>query len=418
MNTQTFKTKKPLAQTYFIEANDELVKLGNFFTVGRHPSNDLVFLEDAFISQKHCRIEKASSGGYILKDLKSKNGTLLNGEKILEAPLKPYDEIQVGNSHFVYRESLEIKTGVPNSFYNSKNKSWNRELKRIPALGASDMPVLVMGPSGAGKEYIAKSLHFNSSRAYGEMVNLNCSAFSEQLIESELFGHIEGAFTGATKNRKGAFQQAKGGTLLLDEIGDLPLNLQPKLLRALENKEIRPVGSDKTIKTDVRIIASTHKNLFEKVESGEFREDLFYRLSALTVTAPKLINRMEDFETLLFDFAREFRVRFSPEAVTAFKKHDWPGNIRELKNLIMRASVIYSKTGVNLEEAEELLKSYTKPQVSDKLKTESTSTIKNIEKQMIMQTLKDNKGNQRKTAQDLGMPKSTLHDKIKRYLSE
>jgi len=268
MSTKTFQISQKKVESYYIESEGDVTPLGSFFSAGRHPSNTLAFLEDPFTSQKHCRIEKRPQG-YFLKDLQSKNGTYLNGERVLEAPLKAYDEIQIGNSTFIYRENLKLKTDIPELFYKSKNISWNSELKKIPAVGSSDMPVLIMGPSGAGKEYMSRSLHFNSSRAYSEFISLNCSAFSEQLVESELFGHLEGSFSGATKNRKGAFQQAKGGTLVLDEIGDLPLNLQPKLLRALENKEIRPVGSDKSIKTDVRIIASTHKDLLKKVESGD-----------------------------------------------------------------------------------------------------------------------------------------------------
>jgi len=419
MSTKTFDVKRKKPQSYYIESNNELTPLGTFFSVGRHPSNDLPFLDDAFTSQKHCRIEQKGQG-YVLKDLKSKNGTFLNGERVLEAPLKAYDEIQVGQSTFLYRESLEVKTNIPSSFYESKNLKWQKELKRIPAIGASDMPVLVMGPSGSGKEYLTKALHYNSSRAYGEVISLNCSAFSDQLIESELFGHLEGSFTGATKNRKGAFQQAKGGTLVLDEIGDLPLNLQPKLLRALENKEIRPVGSDKTIKTDVRIVASTHKNLYKKVESGEFREDLFYRLSALTIEVPSLNKRMEDFESILFNFAKEFKIRFSPDAIRTLKQHDWPGNIRELKNLVMRSSVLFKDEGVDKLKAEDLLEQCTRKTKSSPSFSiqNSGSMVKEMEKQMILKTLRENKGNQRKTASELGMAKSTLHDKIKKYLSE
>ncbi|MGH1467621.1 MAG: sigma 54-interacting transcriptional regulator [Bdellovibrionales bacterium] len=412
MSTKVIEAKKKPAERYFIEFEEQIVELGEFFSVGRHPSNHLVFFEDSFASQKHCRIEKKGNK-YILKDLKSKNGTFLNGEQVIEAPLKAYDEIQVGNSVFKYRESLDLDSKIPKEFYNSKNKKWKADLEKLPAYGASEMPVLILGPSGSGKEFAARSLHFNSSRAYGELVSLNCSAFNEQLIESELFGHLEGAFTGATKNRKGAFQQAKGGTLLLDEIGDLPLSLQPKLLRALENKEIRPVGSDKAIKTDVRIIASTHKNLFKKVQEGSFREDLFYRLHALTLNPPGLSDRMEDFEDLLFFFAREYRVRFSPDAISRLKEHTWPGNIRELKNLVLRASVIHSQKGVQEDDVEGLLGELSQSGVRI---PKSKSVVKEFEKQMILDALSANGGNQRKTAKELGMAKSTLHDKIKKYL--
>lgn len=411
MSTKVIEAKKASAERYFIEFDEQIVELGEFFSIGRHPSNHLVFFEDSFASQKHCRIEKKGSG-YILKDLKSRNGTFLNGEQVIEAPLKPYDEIRVGDSVFKYRESLDLDSKIPKEFYESKCKKWKADLEKIPAYGASEMPVLILGPSGSGKEFIARSLHFNSPRAYGELVSLNCSAFNEQLIESELFGHLEGSFTGATKSRKGAFQQAKGGTLLLDEVGDLPLSLQPKLLRALENNEIRPVGSDKAIRTDVRIIASTHQNLFKKIKEGTFREDLFYRLHALTLNPPGLSDRMEDFEDLLFFFARQYRVRFSPDAITRLKEHSWSGNIRELKNLVLRASVLHRQTGVQEDDIEDLLGEFA--QSSIKI-PKSKSVVKEFEKQMILDTLSANGGNQRKTAKDLGIAKSTLHDKIKKY---
>ncbi len=412
MNTKILETKKKPAERYFIEFEEKIIELDDFFSVGRHPSNNLVFFNDSFASQKHCRIEKKETQ-YILKDLKSKNGTFLNGEQVLQAPLKAYDQIQVGNSIFKYRESLDLDSKIPKEFYQSKNKKWKADLEKLPVYAASEVPVLILGPSGTGKEFVARSLHFNSPRAYGELVSINCSAFNEQLIESELFGHIEGAFTGATKSRKGAFQQAQGGTLLLDEIGDLPLALQPKLLRALENKEIRPVGSDKALKIDVRIIASTHKNLFKKVQDSSFREDLFYRLHTLTLNPPGLSERMEDFEDLLFFFARQYRVRFSPEAISKLKEHPWLGNIRELKNLVQRASVIYSQKGVQSDSVEGLLGKF----YQNKAKIpKSKSVVKEFEKQMILQTLSKNSGNQRKTAKDLGIAKSTLHDKIKKYL--
>lgn len=416
MSTKVLERKKRKIEGHYLEFNEELIPLKDFFSVGRHPSNHLVFFEDPFVSQKHCRIEK-KNGHYILKDLKSSNGTFLNGEEVFEAPLKSFDEISVGQSTFKYRENLDLETHIPQEFYSSKNTLWQKELDKIKDYGASEMPVLILGPSGAGKELVARSLHFKSPRSYEKLISLNCSSFNSQLIESELFGHIEGSFTGATKSRKGAFQEAKGGTLLLDEIGDLPLDLQPKLLRALENNEIRPVGSDKAIKTDVRIIASTHKDLFKKVKEGSFREDLFYRLHALCIKPPSLTSRMEDFETLLFDFARQNRIRFSYGAIQELKKHSWPGNIRELKNTVLRASVIYKQKGVEREDVADLIDVL--PQEKSLLPSApSDSLVKEMEKQMILDSLKANGGNQRKTAQALGMPKSTLHDKIKRYLGQ
>ncbi len=416
MITKVLEPKRPKTEVSYIISNDKVFEIDNYFTIGRHPSNNLVFFEDSFASQKHCRIEKRLDS-YVIKDLRSKNGTFVNGALILEAPLKTNDEIRCGESSFIFKEDLEKSTGIPKEFYSSKNAKWRSELNKIQAFGSSEMPVLILGPSGTGKEFIAKALHFNSPRAYSELVSVNCSAFNAQLIESELFGHLEGSYTGATKNRKGAFQQAKGGTLLLDEIGDLPLDLQPKLLRALENNEIRPVGSDKATKIDVRIIASTHKNLLEKVRTGEFREDLYYRLQTLTLHPPALKERLEDFEGLLFQFSREHRIRFSPESIKLLKKYSWPGNIRELKNIVKRASVIYRGQGVQAKDISDLLDNHTSKADGFKIVSKpETSIVKELEKKLILETYEANNRNQRKTAYELGIPKSTLHDKIRSYL--
>ncbi|WP_374032992.1 sigma 54-interacting transcriptional regulator [Bdellovibrio bacteriovorus] len=197
----------------------------------------------------------------------------------------------------------------------SRNEVWNEELQTLSNVAKTEFPVLILGPSGTGKDVIAQALHENSLRDKGPFVSVNCSALSETLIESELFGHVKGSFTGAINDRKGAFEAARGGTLFLDEIGDLSYSLQAKLLRALENNEIRPVGADRNVRTDVRIIAATHQNLSEKIREGLFRSDLYFRLNVVSVAPPALALRMEDFEELLYTFARKMRVRFS------FRRH-------------------------------------------------------------------------------------------------
>ena len=249
------------------------------------------------------------------------------------------------------------------------------------------------------------------------MVSVNCSALSESLVESELFGHIKGSFTGATENRKGAFEAARGGTLFLDEVGDLPLSLQPKLLRALENSQIRPVGSDRSLETDVRIVAATHQDLKKLVFEERFRADLFFRLHVVQLQTPALKDRKEDFEDLIYDFARSMRVRFSFGAVQYLKNHDWPGNIRELKNVVARAKAFWGLEEITEATAAQLIDHL--PALSDSIDGNSfkpsRSVIKEIELEMIKSRLIANRGNQRKTAVDLGMPKSTLHDRIKTY---
>ena len=240
---------------------------------------------------------------------------------------------------------------------------------------------------------------------------------SENLIESELFGHVRGAYTGATEDRKGAFEAARGGTLFLDEIGDLPLSLQPKLLRALENSEIRPVGSDRSIKTNVRIISATHKNLKQRVMKGEFREDLYHRLNICRVTPPPLVNRMEDFEALLYQFAKEQRVGFSFNAIEMLKNHSWPGNIRELKNVVLRAAAYFPGKRIQTDDIKQLIEPIRseEDQSTTFVDDGDLPPMKEIERNLILSKLQKHFGNQRRVAEELRMPKSTLHDKLKSY---
>lgn len=388
-------------------------KLENLFLIGSENTalNPLTQLES-----RMARIEK-SNENYLIRDLRSPIGTLVNGTKIIEAYLQDGDLIQVGRHTFTFtlRSEQDFKTPTK-ALPTSRNEEWNLQLQSIPNLAQTNFAVLILGPSGAGKEVLADALHKNSFRRNGPFMRVNCSALTETLIESELFGHIKGSFTGAIADRKGAFEAARGGTLFLDEIGDLPYGLQAKLLRALENNEIRPVGSDRTIKTDVRIVAATHKQLKEKIKEGEFRMDLYYRLNVIQLMAPALNERPEDFEDLLFHFAREYRVRFAPDAVTKLKKHTWPGNIRELKNTVARASVLLKGQSIDASKIHRILDQL--PDDNHYLNSKPTndlSVIKEIEKQMIVKRLAANNGNQRQTSRDLGMPKSTLHDRIKLY---
>ena len=326
-------------EALLIGKNQTLFSVKEFTTLGTDSQNTIqVTSEQA--SERHARIE-AKNDAYMIRDLRSETGTFVNGTRIHEAWLNDGDLIQIGGDEYVFATALpQLEKGIG---LKSKNEIWNRQLQSLGNVALTNFPVILLGPSGTGKEVLAESLHRHSSRSAGPFVRVNCSALTETLVESELFGHIKGSFTGAINDRKGAFESARGGTLFLDEVGDLPYGLQAKLLRALENNEIRPVGSDRTVQTDVRIIAATHQNLAEKIMSGEFRSDLYYRLSVLTVTPPALSERMEDFEELLYFFAKQMRVRFSFGAIQQLKKHTWPGNIRELRNTIARACAFFPK---------------------------------------------------------------------------
>lgn len=404
--------QQPMTSAYLLPINQsdqEFYEVGDFLTIGREPNNTIQ-IQDPFISNRHLRIEKRARG-YLLRDMQSRNGTYINGTGVIEAYLQNNDKLLVGETLFVFSKLKQQQSPL-----KSDNEKWNMQLQRLPAIANTDFTVLILGPSGSGKEVISHWIHKNSNRRKEAYVTINCGALSENLIESELFGHVRGAFTGATEDRKGAFEAARGGTLFLDEIGDLPLSLQPKLLRALENCEIRPVGSDKNIKTDVRIVAATHKNLKQKVLKKEFREDLYHRLNICRVTPPPLIQRMEDFEGLLYQFSREQKVGFTFRAIESLKNHTWPGNIRELKNLITRAAAYFPGQRIEEEHLPQLLENTIEEEETYLHSAEAElPPLKEIERNLILSKLQKHFGNQRKVADELKMPKSTLHDKLKIY---
>ena len=231
-----------------------------------------------------------------------------------------------------------------------RHESMQRIQRLIEEVAPTDMPVLIQGPTGTGKELIARAVHFSSKRADRAMISCNCESFAHGVLESELFGHVKGAFTGALKDRKGRFDEADGGTLFLDEIGDLALETQIRLLRVLQEKEFEPVGSNTTRTADVRIITATNRNLETEVRESRFREDLYYRINAVTIEVPPLRSRLTDLPLLCSHFLRRLSASmdksvhgFTPAAMVRLEMHDWPGNVRELENVLMRA-VAMSKT--------------------------------------------------------------------------
>jgi len=398
-----------------MDGTEQRWDLTDYLNIGKDNSCS-VQIFDSYMADRHARIEIKGSTCTI-KDLRTESGTFVNGAQVLEALLKDGDLITLGSTDFVVHDSRVKKKEFS---LKSKCDYWNTQLETLSSVASTKHPVLLLGPSGTGKDVIAHALHQSSPMAKSPFVSVNCSALTETLVESELFGHIKGSFTGAIADRKGAFESARGGTLFLDEIGDLSYNLQAKLLRALENNEIRPVGADKSVKTEVRIVAATHQNLYQKIREGTFRADLFYRLNVITIETPSLKERSEDFEELLYMFARQMKVRFSFNAIQLLKKHDWPGNIRELRNVVARASALFPKKYIEEMHVDILLNkkerlAHAPTGVSYTSETNQMSVIREIEKQMILKRLAANGGNQKLTAIDLGMPKSTLHDRIRHY---
>ena len=407
--------KKSLPYGFLIWKNQkytEQKEIKGFLSIGRGETNQLV-LDDDYVSRHHARIEyKEDKELFILKDMNSKNGVFLNGNRIYQAALGHNDLIKIGQQVFTfsferYNQKWQLAT-------QSANEKWNEQLARLPHLAQNNFPILILGSSGTGKEVLSQLIHKNSSRSENTMVSINCGALTESLVESELFGHVKGSYTGAVSDRKGAFLSAKNGTLFLDEIGELPLSLQPRLLRAIETQEIKPVGSDRVLKTDVRIVAATHQNLKEKVEKKEFREDLYYRLNVVTIQVPNLQDRMQDFENFLEVFSMEQGISFSDLAVEELQKYSWPGNIRELKNIVARAKALFGNRTVDKKMAQTLLNQEESTNSSN-VDLKTSLNLKEIEKKLILNLLKKYRGHQTKVASELGMPRSTLNDRLNRY---
>lgn len=284
--------------------------------------------------------------------------------------------------------------------------------------------VLITGESGSGKELIARAIHFNSPRANKPFVAINCSAIPDTLLESELFGYVKGAFTGAAKDKKGLFEEADGGTLFLDEVGDLPVPLQVKLLRAIQEEEIRRVGASQSIKIDVRLITATLKDLSQEIKKGTFREDLYYRLNVLPIHLPALKERKEDIPLLVEHFTKRFNEEMdkaiegaSPECLQAMSDYSWPGNVRELENTIERAMVLETS---NLLTAEHLPDSIKNQEVNPAIKAAANElSIKKMmtimEQELIKKALEKTNGNRTWAAKLLEISHRALLYKIKRY---
>ncbi len=316
-------------------------------TGGRSAVNDLVITDKA-VSGAHFEI-LSREDGYLLKDLESTNGTFVGGVRIREVYLKPGTKFQVGHTVIRFQptdEMVEIALSSKDRFGKALGRSvpMREVFAVLERVAPSDLTVLISGETGTGKDVIAQGIHEKSDRRKGPFVVLDCSAIPRNLIESTLFGHEKGAFTGAVDRRQGFFEQADGGTIFLDEIGELDLGLQPKLLRVLENKEIKRVGGHKTIGVDVRVIAATNRDLRKMVSDGTFREDLYFRLSLMHVALPPLRNRVDDVPLLARHFLemvekrRGVSMSFAPETLALLKQHDWPGNVRELRNVVERAA--------------------------------------------------------------------------------
>jgi two-component system response regulator HydG len=359
-------------------------------------------------------------------------------------PVKHEDIVEMAEKAFEAHDLIEkvaasspILTLEGGRKFVGSSREMQKVFNIIQKLSKVQTPVLVRGESGTGKELVARAIHFNSGRKAEKFVAINCSAIPENLFESELFGHEKGSFTGADQRKIGRFQYAEGGTLFLDEVGDLSPNMQVKLLRVLQEKKFTPVGSNREIESDVRIIAATNRNLDEMIKTGQFREDLFYRLNIIPVVLPPLKERKDDIDRLVTLFVSKFNkshekeiLGVSPEAMTALKKYSWPGNIRELENVIEHAFIIENgnKLGLmGLPEKITGIASEALPHIYGESREEEGAQPTEqelldfnrqkelFEKEFIIRALKAFRGRINQTALHANIPKKTLLRKIEKY---
>jgi transcriptional regulator with GAF, ATPase, and Fis domain len=414
----------------------------NTIRIGMADDNDIIIKDDT-VSRHHAEIVKTKES-YLIRDLGSTNGTFVGSVQVKEVFISARSTIRIGQSKIKFSaqdEHLDIYPSSKSSF--GKNLlGESMEMRKIfgvlEKVSPTNVSVVIGGETGTGKELVARAVHENSKRAKKQFVIFDCGAVAENLIESELFGHEKGAFTGATNSRQGAFELADGGTIFLDEIGELSLDLQPKLLRVLETGEIKRVGADRPKRVDVRVVCATHRNLKEMVQKGLFREDLYFRLSVVHVHLPPLRRRQDDIALLVDHFFKMAQTNvggskvsgISDEAMEVLVAHHWPGNIRELKNAIDRAYSFADSDTIEVKDLPEYfqgggpsisLGSPSAPAASaaidDSLpfKEAKEQWIENFEKDYLVRILKKNDLNISQAAKEAGIDRKSVQRLLKKY---
>lgn len=345
-------------------------------------------------------------------DYLTKPCKLLELERLLS---RVAEKRELTNKYRALKRRLEEVEGKSNLIGDSPSMERVRAL--IAKVAPTESTVLVLGETGTGKELAARAIHDQSTRAEMPFVAINCGALPESLIESELFGHRRGAFTGADEHRVGLFEVAGGGTIFLDEIGELPKAMQAKLLRVLESGEIRRVGDNESFTVDVRVVCATHRDLEEMVAEDDFREDLMFRINTFEIRLPSLRERADDIPTLARHLLRRFRPSlssdddaFTPEAIESLRRHDWPGNVRELANVIEHAAILCDEPPIGAEHLPSRFGS--RRLRGPHFKIGPSQTLREIEMQVIQQTLDRFSGNKPKAADELGISLKTLYNKL------
>jgi len=337
-------------------------------------------------------------------------------EKLLADVKCAIERKEQNQENSTLRRALETMSGTASPIFRSA--AMQDVVRTVERIAPSDVTVLITGESGTGKEVIADLIHALSTRSKNKIIKINCAALPRELIESELFGSVKGAFTGAHSDREGLFRQAEGGTLLLDEISEMPIDTQSKLLRVLQDQEVRPVGGKVSYKTNCRVIASTNRKPEDALKEGKLREDLYYRISAISVHLPPLRERREDIMPLANSFLKRFAAQanhvlngFTPAAVERLTGFEWPGNVRQLQNEVQRAVLLNEGTEVDVSV---LSVTNVKSGTAEGSDT-SFTLLEGVERNAIIQTLKETGGNKLETAKRLGIGRQTLYNKIKAY---
>ena len=408
-------------------ASRALVLDSDYIRVGSHPSNDLV-LSDRLVSRFHCTLER-SGAGFRLTDTGSMNGTWLAGVRIRDADVPAETSIELGESTVRMRDAgTGTETEVPyslsfGSLYGA-SVPMRRLFEVLRRVAKSSSDVLIEGENGTGKEVIATELVQRGARAKRPLVIVDCGAISPGLIESELFGHVRGSFTGASRDRAGAFEEADGGTVFLDEVGELPIDMQPKLLRALASREIRRVGESRVRKVDIRVIAATNRRLEREVNSGRFREDLYYRLSVVTIRVPPLRERKEDIPALVQCFLNELKAAdqsqlFSSDVIDAMMRYEWPGNVRELKNQVERRIVLGNEAPFDAPgdapEATDPAAAAAGPDIEMPFKEAKDAIVARFERDYLVALLEWAGGNVSRAARKANLDRMYLHRLLQRH---
>jgi DNA-binding NtrC family response regulator len=393
---------------------------------GSSPSCGLV-LTDKTVSRHHLEARWGADGGVVLRDLDSTNGTFFQGSRFKEITISFGAEFKLGRTVVKFLPEEEVvEPELSDADCFGLLKGQDPKMRRLFALlndiAATDATVIIEGETGTGKELVAEEIHKSSPRKSGPFVVFDCGAVPHELIESALFGHMKGSFTGAVADRKGAFAEANGGTIFLDEIGELSPDLQPALLRALDKRAVRRVGGNFYENVDVRVLAATNRDLREEVVRRNFREDLYYRLAVIRIVLPPLRERGMDIPYLADHFVRAFSpkghpLRIPPEEMARLQRHSWPGNVRELRNVIERACVLAKGDAVNLDDA--FIGSEAAPSLGIRtdlpFKEAKGQLVEFFEREYIVDLMRRHKMNLSSAAREAQIDRKHLRELIRKY---